>query len=225
MSIPFLRCSVLSLAALAFNPMATHAAGHFEVDDAHMLDAGRCQYEAWATRVNGDSESVAHLGPACRIGPLEVGINLERLNQPGDRAIALGPRLKWATGIEGTPFSVAVTWMASFDATHGGRPTQSMNIPLTWQLADSLQIHANLGTDWNAVDGYQRRVGLAGEWAANDAVSLIAEHIRVGVTRTSRIGTRFRVTPQVSVDLSGWRVGPAGARGVGIGLNHEFARP
>ncbi len=205
--------------------MAAHAGGHFEVDDAHILDAGRCQYEVWATRVDGDSESVAHLGPACRMGPLEVGLNFERLNRPGDHAIALGPRLKWATDVEGTSFSLAMTWTASFDATHGGRPAQSLNVPLTWKLADSLQIHANLGADWTAVDGFQRRVGLAGEWAANDAVSLIAEHIQVGVTRTSRIGTRFRLTPQVSVDLSGWRVGPAGARGLGIGLYQEFARP
>ncbi len=73
-----------------------HAAGgHHAVDDATILEPGQCQVETWADRERGSGRTLVHLGPACRIGPVELGLNLDRTRTSGsDAAMAGGPQLK-----------------------------------------------------------------------------------------------------------------------------------
>ena len=207
---------------------SAQAGGHFDVDDAGTLDPGQCQYELWRTRVRSEDTTLWHLGPACRVGPVELGLNIDRTSVAGDTVHVLGPQLKW-TFFGRDPearWSAAVS-MGTFSQLprRGGRTGGQFVVPVTWRATDSLQIHANLGADWAIGSGARTgRGGLAGEWALNDTVSLIAERNRAFGLWTSRVGARFSITPLISIDLSGARTGPTGARSFVVGLNHEFGR-
>lgn len=50
---------------------ANAAGGHQAVDDATLLDAGRCKFERWAERDTGGARSLYHLGTGCRVGAVE----------------------------------------------------------------------------------------------------------------------------------------------------------
>ena len=202
------------------------AAGQFDVDDAGTLDPGQCQYEAWWGRTGAEPVNVVHLGPACRVGAVELGLNLDRSSVQGVRTVAVGPQLKW--NFYGTaadaPFAAALSIGAVFDATRGGRAGGQFVLPLTWRPTDSLQLHANLGADWAPGSGTRTpRGGAAAEWAIDEKVSLIAERSRASGLWTSRIGGRFSLTPLISIDVSASRTGPQHVRGIVVGLNHAFA--
>ena len=208
---------------LAAGP-ALAAGGHFDVDDAAVLDPGRCQYEAWGLRVPAASASVFHLGSACSAGPLELGLNFERAQLPGARRDSAGPQLKWVAGPMLDSLSAGLALSLSFDLGDGGRPSRTLHLPLTWRAARQLWLHANVGADWAPSGGRTRRIGLSGEWAVSERLSLIAERIEFYGDWTARIGARFHLNDSISVDLSAARSGPQATRVYVIGLNHEFAR-
>ncbi|WP_172672190.1 hypothetical protein [Variovorax paradoxus] len=216
------------MASCALASMGAQAAGHFDVDDAGMLDPGQCQYETWWGRTGVEPVTGFHFGPACRVGPVELGLNFDRLSVQGVRSVTGGPQLKWTfLGQAGdAPLSAAVSMGTVSDLKHGGRIGGQFVVPVTWRPAASLQLHANLGADWAQGTGARTpRGGLAVEWALDDAVSLIAERNRASGVWTSRIGGRFSLTPLISVDISASRTRPAGGRSVTgfvVGLNHEF---
>ncbi|BEP56904.1 hypothetical protein GmRootV118_41480 [Variovorax sp. V118] len=218
---------LLVAAVAALSGLGAQAAGHFDVDDAGTLDPGQCQYETWWGRSGAEPVTTGfHVGPACRVGPVELGLNFDRLSAQGVHSVTGGPQLKWtfAGAAADAPFSAAVSMGAVADLRRGGRWGGQLVVPLTWRPTGSLQIHANLGADWALGTGVRTpRGGLAVEWALNDAVSLIAERNRAGGLWTSRVGGRFSLTPLISVDISTSRTGPQGVRGVVIGLNHEFS--
>ena len=214
---------------LCLTAAAAQAAGHFEVDDAGVLGPGRCQYELWAGRFRDTKTTVWHVGPGCRVGPVELDMNIDGASVAGFDTHAVGPRLKW-TFLGQAPdatLSAAISTGATFNLPRrGGRMGGQFVVPVTWHAADSLQVHVNLGTDWSAfADGTRTvRKGIAGEWALNDAVSLIGERNRAFGAWTSRAGARFSVTPMTSIDISASRTGEDRIRGVLIGVNHEFGR-
>jgi len=210
--------------------VAAHAqaGGHFDVDDAGTLDPGRCQYELWAGRFRDALTTVRHAGPACRVGPVELGFNIDDVSVDGLRTQSVGPQVKW-TFFGQAPdakLSAAVSASAIFDIPRrDGRTGGQFVVPVTWHALDSLFVHANIGADWVTTGvGQTIRKGIAGEWALNDAVSLIAERNRAYGLWTSRIGARFSLTPMVSIDVSASRTGPDRGRGLLIGFNQEFGR-
>ena len=142
------------------------AGGHFDVDDAGTLDPGQCQYEVWGGHGHRSRDPrLWHLGPACRVGPVELGLNLDRISVAGDRLHALGPQLKW-TFFGQAPdarWRAAVSMGAIYDcrATAAARAGSS-SLPVTWRATDSLQVNANLGADWAAGDRRAQRPRRAG---------------------------------------------------------------
>jgi len=58
------------------------AGGHFDVDDAFTLDPGQCQNETWYGRFGTEPVTDFHLGPACRVGPVELSANFDRYSVP-----------------------------------------------------------------------------------------------------------------------------------------------
>ncbi|WP_307656858.1 hypothetical protein [Variovorax paradoxus] len=213
------------MAACILASAGARAAGHFDIDDAGMLDPGQCQYEAWWGRTGPEPVTGLHIGPSCRVGPVELGLNIDRLSVQRVHTVTAGPQLKWNFfgPAADAPLSAALSLGAMFDLTRGGRAGGQFVLPVTWRPADSLQIHANLGADWATGTGARTpRGGLAVEWALDDKVSLIAERSRASGVWTSRIGGRFALTPLVSVDVSASRTGPQRVRGFVVGLNHEF---
>lgn len=215
----------LLAAACALTSLGAHAAGHFDVDDAGVLDPGQCQYETWWGRTGTEPVNGFHFGPACRVGPVELGFNVDRFSAQGERSVAFGPQVKWNFYGQAAdaPLSAALSVSAVFDTTHGKRAGGQVVLPVTWRALDSLQIHANLGADWATGTGLRTgRGGVAAEWALNDTVSLIAERNRAVGVWTSRVGGRFSLTPLISIDVSSSRTGRPGVRGFVVGLNHEF---
>ncbi len=208
----------------AFASLGAQAAGHFDVDDAGTLDPGQCQYETWWGRTGTEPVTGFHFGPACRVGPVELGLNFDRTSVAGVHSVTGGPQVKWnfLGQAPDAPFSVAVSASTVSDLKRGGRMGGQLVVPMTWRPASSLQVHVNLGADWALGTGVRTpRGGAAVEWALNDTV-LIAERNRAAGVWTSRVGGRFSLTPLISVDVSASRTGPQGVRGFVIGLNHEF---
>ena len=212
-------------ASLAVFAAASHAAGgHFDVDDATVLDPGHCQYETWFARVPSVGASLAHLGPGCRVGPVEVGVNLDRASRDGQGRTLFGPQLKWVIDPLVDKLSVGVAWSASYDLTNHGTVAQTAYVPLTWWAAEKLWLHANLGADRDFAGARWRRQGVSVEWAASDRYTLIGERVKIVGDWTSRLGGRMNLSSTLSVDLSAARSGPRGERVYVVGLNQEFVR-
>lgn len=216
-------------ASTSFLAAQAHAAGgHFDVDDATVLDAGHCQYETWLARAPAARSTLWHLGPACRVGPVEWGLNVDHIETPRERHDSLGPQLKWVADPFIDKLSAGVVVAAAFDVKHGGRPWKTAYVPLTWWVADKLWVHANAGADWASSGERTRRLGLSGEWAASDKLTFIAERVTYANSWTSRLGARVTVSEAISVDFSAARFSSGGSGGASrvyvIGLNHDFAR-
>lgn len=219
----------LPLILLWLAAATARAGGHFDVDDAFTLDPGQCQYEAWYGRFGTEPVTDLHLGPACRVGPVELGFNFDRYAVPGLYGFVLGPQVKWTWfGKESDAKLVsAISAGLNFDVTHGGSTGGQLVLPVSWHALDSLWVHANVGADWTTVTGERTgRGGLQGEWALNDKVSLMFERFRAFGFWTSRVGARYSLTPLISIDVSAARTTAEGSpRVYVIGLNHEFKRP
>jgi len=214
------------VAALCMLPTCeVHAAGgQFDVDDAAILEPGRCQVETWFSRLPAEAGTVFRIGPACRVGPIEVGLNFDHLRGLDQSRNGLGPQLKWATDPLSCPLSAGVVWGAYFDLTRGGRPLQTLYAPVTWQVGETLRLNANAGVDRGFTGVQTRRLGASGEWDVDSALTLIAERLTLSGDRISRLGARFNLSESVSLDLSAARVTPSTTRIYMIGLNHDFAR-
>jgi len=207
---------VLALAGRAALAMG----GHFDVDDANVLAPEHCQVELWT--VHGESLRSVHLGPACRAGPLEVGVNLERLSVGGLADRIAGAQLKAATNWL-PDLDVGLVAAASRDTTKGVNLLTAY-VPLTWSLGSALQVDANLGVDRLGDRGRTRRVGIAGEWALDERFTLLAERFSALDLTLTRCGLRVALGEQASVDLSAARVSNTGNRLWALGLNFEFGR-
>ena len=209
---------------VAFAANACAAGGHFDVDDAAVVEPGHCQYETWLTRAPAASTTLFHLGPGCRVGPVELGFNYDRVSSAGEIRNALGPQLKWVVDPLVGPLSAGIAWSAAYDVKRGGRPAHTLYAPITWTVNDRIALNANLGADWDFAGARTRRLGVSGEWIAHERFTVIGERVKFAGDWTSRLGARFMLSDSISVDLSAARVGPRATRVYVIGLNHDFAR-
>lgn len=202
----------------------THAAGgHHSVDDAAILDPGQCQIETWG------GQRLVHLGPACRVGPVELGLNLERERTTDGRTVRVGPQIKWAFALTDT-LSAGVLASATWQRNSAERTSlrftdSSLVIPVTWQFDEQWRAHFNLGRDFHRAQPSTSHSGAALEWAALPALSLVAERFREGGRNAWRAGLRWTATPSLNVDLSHARdLRHDGPRGWTLGLTWAFAR-
>jgi len=185
-----------------------------------VLAPGRCQVELWVVR--GEVARIAHIGPSCRVGPLEIGVHFERLSgeERSDRVV--GVQLKAATH-----------WLADVQvgvvAAASRATTEDVNLltlfaPVTWSLGADVQLNGNLGVDHLSTRGSTLRAGIGGEWAFHEHVTLLAERLRAFDETLTRLGIRIVLGEQVSIDVSGARLSGSGNRVWGLGLNVEFGR-
>lgn len=193
--------AVTSLAAVLV-PLAHAAGGHHAVDDAALLEPGQCQVEAWFDRENGNARSLLHVGPACRVGAVEFGLNLDRARSAGAAApTGYGAQLKWARSLHERWSAGLVLALAGQDKSPGYAGS-SLVVPITWQATDSVLTHLNVGRDFRHRQPDLNRAGLALEWAPLDAGSIVAERYREGGNNFWRVGARWAVNPSTSIDLS-----------------------
>ena len=195
-----LRCIVYIGIAVARPALA--AGGHHEVDDAVILDPRQCQVETWADWETGGDRELLHLGPGCRVGPVELTLNIDRTRAPGaPSATVLGPQLKWARSI-GERTSVGVVLSASWQDQGPDFVGGVAVVPLTWRADDALLVHINVGRDFRRGEPNPARAGAALEWSPSTAWSFVAERFREGKENLWRAGGRWTIGPSLSIDLS-----------------------
>ncbi len=202
---------------------ARAAGGHFDVDDATMLERNRCQIETWLTRAPG-ALTTAHLGPSCRLGPVELGFNVDRFSTPIFGGSTLGPQLKWVPDPVIDRLSAGLVAAVGFRLQGDASMVKTLYLPLTWSPHESWAVNANVGADWVSGNGRTRRLGLSGEWSASDRSTVIAERFGAVGEWVSRLGLRVSLSDSLSLDLSAARVGSQGGTLFAIGLNHDFPR-
>ena len=188
----------LSVASLP----AQAAGGHHAVDDAAVLEAGKCKLEGWAEREMGGARTLYHAGTGCRVGPVELGLNLDRENQAGlDAAISFGPQVKWVYPIH-EAVSVGAVASLKFSSQSPRYAGSTLVLPLTWRVTDALSAHANWGRNFVQGGAGQPRGGVALEWAPASSTSLVAERFREAGNNSTRLGVRYALTPDIKLDLS-----------------------
>jgi hypothetical protein len=220
-----IRALLACMALVAAHPHARAAGGHHSVDDAAIMDPGQCKVEAWAESSREDVESLFHLGPACRIGPVELGLNLDRVRfTEGAGETSGGPRVKWAgplvgglsIGLEGN-----ATWKKGSPSYVGG----TVVVPLTWQASETLAVHLNAGRDFLAGAPDLSRSGISAEWTPLAAWSFVAERFRENDANFWRLGARWNLTEEITLDLSRASRLQGGATGWWtLGLTWTFSR-
>ena len=210
---------LLLLSANAF------AAGHMDVDDPFTMAPGECQFETWAGRASGDRDKLWHLGPACQVGPVQLGLNVDGAHVPGERALEVGVSMKWNfLGGSESVWSAGLSGAVTFDAMHGGRQGGQLLLPVAWHPHERLWVYGNIGSDWSTGSGVRtERGGLGIEWALMpERLSFVAERNKAGDEWTSRAGLRYHVSPQLNIDATVSRVDGTHNTGFVIGLHYGF---
>ncbi len=210
---------------LAASAQAQAASGHHDVDDAVVLDPGQCQVDTWIFAGRRPTLRTLHLGPACRLGAVELGASIERARgaggEVGDNA---GPQIKWATEL--LPQRLAVGLASSAVWRLQGpehRALVTVYMPVTAWLADgALQLHFNLGQDRDPSVGVQRRWGVAADWSLSDRWAVTAERRSQLAAALTRAGLRWNLTPLSRVDIS--VAHGAGTRVLALGFTQEWGR-
>ena len=181
---------------------AQAAGGHHAVDDAAMLDVGKCKLEGWAERETGGARTLHHLGTGCRVGPVELGLNLDKEKQaPSDASTSFGPQIKWAFPLNDV-LSVGVVASAKFNSQSPRYASSTVVLPLSWRATDTLSAHVNWGRNFLRGGVGQPRGGVSLEWMPISDVSLVAERFREGANNSTHLGARFALTPDVKLDIS-----------------------
>jgi len=220
----FEQCMALLLGVAAAS--ASHAAGgHHAVDDAALLEPGRCQIETWHDHGLGTGRSLLHLGPACRVGAVELGVDVNRVRAAGSGTTTVtGAQVKWARAIN-ADWSAGVVFGV---AGHDGAPQflgSALVVPVTWKASETLLAHANIGRDFRHGQSDSRRTGIALEWTALATASFVAERFDEGGASFWRAGARWAITPALDFDISrASGLGHAGSAWWTVGLTWVFSR-
>ncbi|MDB5816989.1 MAG: hypothetical protein JWQ11_629 [Rhizobacter sp.] len=208
-------------------PAACHAVGgQFAVDDAYILDPGQCQIETWTDRQVAAAGRLTHFGPSCRVGPVELGLNIDRSTGAGAGATTFtGAQAKWTLPLTTQLTSAFVTAVA-FDATHGGSTTTTVYAPLSFQTGAHVTLHANLGFDLLQGSPSTQHSGVAIDWTpGRDMVFTIERYRQYGID-SARVGVHYDFTKWLAVQATRTRPMSAGVPGEWtLGLIVAFPAP
>lgn len=185
------------------------------VDDATILDPGKCQVEGWTQRIQGQTEYWAM--PACRVGGWELSAGLGHIGPDGTGAYR-SHVLQAKTilrPLQTNDWGIGLTIADQYRQGGGLSGDLSVLVPLTVSLLDDrVRVHANAG--WlhreNARDGATWALGT--EWAVKAPLALTLE--TYGARRGAsyvQAGLRLDAIPdRLALDAGvGQRVGGSGA--------------
>lgn len=193
-------CACLLLAGMASAPAAWAAGGHHAVDDAAILEEGKCKVEPWFTKAHG-GERLLHLGAGCRVGPVELNGAVDHARD-GASQTGYGLQAKWASELApgfGAGLSLAASSLTHVRPRYQGSTLTAL---FTWAAREDLAFHLNVGRDFLHRADDQNRSGVAAEWAPAAGWSLVAERFLADHTHYARAGVRWALTEGWSVDLS-----------------------
>lgn len=212
-----------TLAALlaSCSTFAQAAGGHHAVDDAAIVEVGQCQLETWADAYRGAHGSW-HLGPACRVGAWELGLNIDGVAIPGEpRFHGFAPQAKWVT-------PVAPGWTAGIVLTassvDGHYTSFQPLVPVTWEASSNVLVHFNVGRDLPRTGRGRTLAGIAAEWAPHPQWSFVAERFNDVFGRAARIGVRWQPDEWFSLDLSHARARDARGTWWTLGATYVWER-
>ena len=211
-----------ALWALVAAPAVYAAGGHHAVDDAATLEAGACKVEGWASSNRGDSRGL-HAGTGCRVGPVELSLGGDREREDGSVTRSYGLQLKWAHEVrEGTSpgLSVAPGWQSGANPRYQGTAVMGL---ATWQAAEAVRLHANLGRNLAHRADDETRGGVSADWTFHPQWQVMAERYRLDGGHFARAGLRWMPAKGWTVDASrAHHLRGTGASGWTLGFNREF---
>lgn len=196
----FLIAWLATVAGICWPISSWAAGGHHAVDDASILDAGQCQVELWSEQASG--RSLQHVGPACRVSGVELGLNLERSSLQNAPAMRSGGvQVKWAADLQ-PALAVGFVWSAGWQSTSPHFSGQTLLLPVTWSPREDLDLHVNVGRDLRPHAGDVERLGVALEWKPSAHWQTLVEWWRDAGGAQARAGLRYAFSDRLSVDLS-----------------------
>ncbi|WP_343683987.1 hypothetical protein [Asticcacaulis sp.] len=174
--------ALLCLAVLVTSPQrAKAAAGSHVVDDSGVETPGVCHVESWATRYD-DRRGYLNLSPACtrKVWPrLEMGGTVQAIRDGRDDVL-FGPAVKLnlrapASGrpVPGLAVAVGGTW----SGRSGQLEAASLNLPVTFNATDRLQINLNTGWAYTRQSAHPHALTYGAQIYASvtDTLGLMAE--------------------------------------------------
>ena len=221
---PLILARAIALVAVSSATTGQAAGGHFAVDDATILEPGMCQLEVW--RDSADQiGSLWHVDPACRVGPVELAVNVDLLRvRERPSQTAFGPQVKWAGAIDdriNVGLVASATWRVATPQYVGA----TLYAPLTAQLSESLRAHFNVGRDWLRDGASFAHAGVALEWQALPAWAVIVERFRQAGGDFARVGAHWQASEAIGFDLSRTRgLGAAAASGRSVSPGRSLPR-
>ena len=192
---------VTALAAL-LPAMGQAAGGHYEVEDADLVDTGACELETWHTRVDSDNHESSAILTCNPLGGFELGAGAERLLEDGDfydTVVEVNGKMLFASG----DAWAAGLYAAGFRSHQAGRiPEWEVRVPFTFEPLEPLALHLNAGWSWQRGDENETLWGVGADYALLDGVSLIVETFGSdrGDSTFAQAGVRFDVAG-TEVDL------------------------
>jgi hypothetical protein len=221
---PHLRHCLLACLVAGTTPAALAAGGHHAVDDAEILDPGACEVQTWIERAR--PARLLHLGAACRVGPVQLGIAGDYTREDGSSLTDQAVELKWAREVaEGWSAGVAVSrgWQARARPRYQGTTAAGL---LSWAPREDLSLHANLGRDFVHEGDDERRGGISIDWTpGGGAWTLIGERFRQEGGHFARAALRWTPAKDWTLDLSrAVRLHGAGTSSWVLALKRDFER-
>lgn len=222
-NLPVLIAWLATVAGVCWPVSSRAAGGHHAVDDASILDAGQCQVEVWAEQAS--RHALQHVGPACGLAGVELGLNLERSAVgTGSAAGSAGAQVKWAADVQ-PGLAVGVVWAAGWQGANARFTGQTLLLPVSWSPREDLDLHVNVGRDLRPHAADVECLGVALEWKPTANGQALVEWWRDSSGSQARLGWRYVIRDGLSVDLSrAESLRHSGAGWWTAGLNRVFGR-
>jgi hypothetical protein len=166
----------IGASAVTVVPASFASGGHYGVDDATLIDPGRCQVEAWYARAAADEDDVTVV-PACNLtGNLEISLGLSRVRNQGERDTILELAVKTLmrepeVGHLGWGVAAATAWGGALERREGA----VVYVPATYAFNEVVTVHANAGWSIERDAPNAAIWGIAGNYAFTAQLALIAE--------------------------------------------------
>jgi hypothetical protein len=198
--------------------------GHHAVDDATILQRGRCHVESWA-EFGRSSDYFATLSPACHVGGLEWTLGLEQERADGASTWRLAPQLKAAWPLGQSRWAAGAVVAAGSQDVYRRWEATTVLVPLSF-AADYFDLHFNLGYDWIRGEPDDWRYGASLYRRVAGPVAGVFALFREADAWHGQLAFRWYLARDgLSVDL-GVTGSESGSRDgwATLGVNYEFGR-
>lgn len=210
----------LMVALLVVHAPVKASGGSYLVDDASVVGAGQCQLESWLRAWSKGSDGVWAV-PACGIGPVELGLSLDR--QQGEAGLGLSPAVKWQLR-NGDDRGVGLAVVANATYQRGRYADSQAYASTSFGLDDARQwmVDLNLGVDRGRHGSAHALEGVGLTYAMNDRWSLLAERLWSHDSVSDQGGIRLTVGDSSFDLVVGREMAKLRSHWVNIGWNVAF---